>query len=134
MLCPIFYLTTSIDRRNEAVYKGAWLPPELIYLLPHISGSELKILAAILYNYMQTGGGEPTTLTEIEHLTGLSRPTVDATLDRLLAGQLMERQAREALLSRFRSLMKHTLTGQEYRLRLPTNRFEIDGRADRIRE
>jgi hypothetical protein len=72
---------------------GAWLPPELIYLLPNISGSELKVLAAVLVNYLQIGGGEPTTLTEIEHLTGLSRPTVNATLNNLLASQVLERQA-----------------------------------------
>jgi predicted transcriptional regulator len=61
--------------------------------LPNISGSELKILAAVLYNYLQTGGGEPTSLTDIEHLTGLSRPTVTTTLDRLIASQVLERQA-----------------------------------------
>jgi hypothetical protein len=32
---------------------GAWLPPELIYLLPNISGPELKVLGAVLYTYMQ---------------------------------------------------------------------------------
>jgi predicted transcriptional regulator len=72
---------------------GAWLPPELIYLLPNISGSELKVLAAVLYSYVQIGGSEPTSLTDIEHMTGLSRPTVIATLDRLIAGQVLERQA-----------------------------------------
>jgi predicted transcriptional regulator len=50
-------------------------------------------LAAVLYNFMQTGGGEPTSLTDIEHLTGLSRPTVTTTLDRLIASQVLERQA-----------------------------------------
>jgi DNA-binding MarR family transcriptional regulator len=61
--------------------------------LPNISGSELKVLAAVLYLYLQVGGGEPTSLRDIEHLTGLTRPTVIATLDRLLAGQVLERQA-----------------------------------------
>jgi predicted transcriptional regulator len=72
---------------------GAWLPPELIYLLPNISGSELKVLAAVLYLYMQVGSGGPTSLRDIEHLTGLSRPTVSTTLDSLLASQVLERQA-----------------------------------------
>jgi DNA-binding transcriptional regulator GbsR (MarR family) len=61
--------------------------------LPNISGSELKVLAAVLYNYMQLTGGEPTTLTDIEHMTGLSRPTVNATLNSLLDSQVLERQA-----------------------------------------
>jgi predicted transcriptional regulator len=61
--------------------------------LPNISGSELKVLAAVLVNYMQIGGGEPTSLTDIEQMTGLSRPTVSATLDNLLASQVLERQA-----------------------------------------
>jgi predicted transcriptional regulator len=61
--------------------------------LPNISGSELKVLVAVLYNYMQIGGREPTSLTDIEHMTGLSRPTVKATLDGLLASQVLERQA-----------------------------------------
>jgi DNA-binding Lrp family transcriptional regulator len=61
--------------------------------LPNISGSELKILAAVLYNYTQVGGGEPTSLRDIEYMTGLSRTTVIATLESLLANQILERQA-----------------------------------------
>jgi hypothetical protein len=57
----------------------------------HLAG--IKCQVAELYNSMQTGGGEPTGLTDIEHMTGLSRPTVIATLDGLLAGQVLERQA-----------------------------------------
>jgi hypothetical protein len=32
---------------------GAGLPPKLIHLLPNISGSELKVLAAVLYIYIR---------------------------------------------------------------------------------
>lgn len=59
---------------------GAYLPPELIYLLPNISGSELKILVVIIYHHTQLGGEEPISLTDIENLTGLKRPTVSSAL------------------------------------------------------
>lgn len=59
---------------------GAYLPPELIYLLPNISGSELKILVVIVYHHTQLGGEEPTSLTDIENMTGLKRPTVSSAL------------------------------------------------------
>jgi hypothetical protein len=61
--------------------------------LPNISGSELKVLAAVLHYYLRTGGGEPTSLRDLEHLTGLSRTTVIASLDSLLESQILERQA-----------------------------------------
>ncbi len=73
---------------------GAYLPPELIYLLPHISGSKLKVIIAVLYNYLQIGSGEPTSLKDIENLTGLSRQSVITSLQELLeVDQLIDRQA-----------------------------------------
>jgi DNA-binding Lrp family transcriptional regulator len=89
------YQAQAKDWKVNLVARGtaARLTIELIYLLPNISGSELKILAAVLYNFLQVGGGEPTSLRDIEQMTGLSRTTVIATLDSLLAGQILERQA-----------------------------------------
>jgi hypothetical protein len=55
---------------------GAWLPPELIYLLPFLSGSKLKVVLVVIYHKMQVGGEEPVSLTDLQNLTGLTRETV----------------------------------------------------------
>ncbi len=72
---------------------GAYIPPELIYLLPHISGSKLKVLFAVLYQNLQIGSGEPSSLTDIENLTGLSRQSVITSLRELLEEHRIDRQA-----------------------------------------
>lgn len=70
---------------------GAWLPPELLYLLPNISGAKLKVIIAILYHSMQVGGSEPLSLTDIEHFTGLARNSVIAANRDLLRDCVIER-------------------------------------------
>ena len=83
---------TWLDPRVSIRAKNALLDQRFSRKEP-LSGSELKVLVAVLYNYMQFGGGEPTSLTDIEHMTGLSRPTVIATLNSLSDNQVLERQA-----------------------------------------
>lgn len=72
---------------------GAWLPPELIISLPHISGSELKATIAILYHNTQVGGAEPLSLTDVERYTGLSHQAAITALRELLARGMVEREA-----------------------------------------
>ena len=63
---------------------GAWLPPELIYLLPYISSlGQLKCSIVAIYHYMQVGGGEPLTTSDFERLTGLARQSVIDALKNL---------------------------------------------------
>lgn len=70
---------------------GAWMPPELIYLLPRLSGAELKLLVVILYKQLPVGGGEETSITDLENLTGMARSTVIATL-KPMVGVYIERR------------------------------------------
>lgn len=65
---------------------GAWLPPELLYLLPFFSSlSQLKIILAVIYHQAQVGGSEPLTLDDIQRLTGIGgRSTVTQALTWLL--------------------------------------------------
>jgi hypothetical protein len=72
---------------------GAWIPPELIYLLPNINPGQLKVLIAIIYSNTQIGGGEALSLTDIERITGLSRQSVVSALKELLQVNMLERQA-----------------------------------------
>ena len=72
---------------------GAYIPPELIYLIPHISGGSLKVLFIILHNNLQVGGNESLSLTDLEKLTGLSRKQVIRILNELLEEEIIERQA-----------------------------------------
>ena len=56
---------------------GAWLPPELMHILPTMNLAELKVTIAAVYETMQVGGrGIAISLTDFEALTGLSRKTV----------------------------------------------------------
>ena len=71
---------------------GAWLPPELVYLLPHLSEAKLKVLVAIIYHNLQVGGSEPCSLTDLENMTGLARSTVNNATQELLADELVERE------------------------------------------
>ncbi|HEC61418.1 hypothetical protein LCGC14_0761780 [marine sediment metagenome] len=70
---------------------GAYLPPELIYLLPKLSGAKLKTILAILYNTLQIGASEPLSFSEIESLTGLSHQSVVSSLQSLTHEKLVER-------------------------------------------
>jgi len=56
---------------------GAWLPPEILQLLPEISTkAELKILIAAIYETMNARGPAVISLGDFEALTGLSRKAV----------------------------------------------------------
>jgi predicted transcriptional regulator len=71
--------------------EGAWLPSELIDLLPDLSGSQIKTLIILIYNYTQIGGSIPTSLSDIEVLAGLSRQSVITSLKSLLSAGIIER-------------------------------------------
>ena len=72
--------------------EGAWLPPELLYLLPDLSGSQLKVTIAVLYHNMQVGGSENLSLTDIQHFTGLTRHSVTQALAFLLNQKILDRE------------------------------------------
>lgn len=56
---------------------GAWLPPEILHLLPQISTlAELKILIAAIYETMSSRGPAVISLGDFQALTGLSRKAV----------------------------------------------------------
>lgn len=79
--------------RGFTIPDGAFLPPELIYLLPHISEAKLKVLIAVIYHNTQIGGGEPLSLTDIERISGLSRQSViTATRSLVDDDGMLERQ------------------------------------------
>lgn len=63
---------------------GAWLPPELLYLLPLLSKSQLKVTIAVIYHYTRVGGSETLTLDEIQNLTGLTRSITISAITWLL--------------------------------------------------
>ena len=71
---------------------GAWIPPELIYLLPNIGEAELKCTIAVIYHNMQVGGGEPLSLKDFERITGMAHSTVANALRDLLEKQFLERR------------------------------------------
>lgn len=71
---------------------GAWLPPELIYLLPNIGEGELKVTIAVIYHNLQVGGSEPLSLHDIERITGLAHQSVISALQKLLKKQFLERR------------------------------------------
>ena len=73
---------------------GAWIPPELIYLLPHIGEAKLKVLIAVIYHNSQIGGSEPLSLRDIERITGLARQSVITAIKEMLEPdqQFIERQ------------------------------------------
>ena len=71
---------------------GAWIPPELIYLLPNISEARLKVLIVVLYHNLQVGGAEPLSLTDIEAMTGLARSSVSSALSSLMKDDYLERR------------------------------------------
>src|SRR4030066_2046897 len=51
---------------------GAWMPPELMYLLPWIrTASELKCALVAIYHSLQVGGAEPLTLSDFQRMTGI---------------------------------------------------------------
>lgn len=64
--------------------EGAWLPPEIIYLMPYFQTlGQLKCSIVAIYHYLQVGGSEPLSLTDFERLTGMSRPSVVEALKSL---------------------------------------------------
>lgn len=76
---------TRDDFSGFSLPDGAWLPPELLYLLPLFSSlSELKVLIATIYHYMQVSENEELTLNDLEDLTGLSRQSVVTAIKKLL--------------------------------------------------
>lgn len=77
--------------RGFTIPDGAFLPPELIYLLPNISEARLKVLIAVIYHNTQIGGGEPLSLTDIERITGLSRQSVVTATKELVSDGMLER-------------------------------------------
>ena len=79
--------------RGFTIPDGAYLPPELIYLLPYISGSKLKVVIVVLYHNLQIGHEEPISLTDIERLSGLARSTTVTALSTLVDDGILERQA-----------------------------------------
>ena len=56
--------------------EGAWLPPEIIRLMPEMAMAELKVTLTAISKTLQVGGEEPITLREFEQLTGLTRVSV----------------------------------------------------------
>lgn len=84
-------MTTTTKFSGFSIPDGAYLPPELIYLLPHISGAKVKILIVVLHHNLQIGGGEPISLTDIEQSSGLSRQSVSTAVQELLDEGLLER-------------------------------------------
>lgn len=70
---------------------GAWLPPELILLLPKLNQSQIKVLLVIIYHNTQIGGQEPVSITYLQSLTGISRPSVTKALKQLLTSKLILR-------------------------------------------
>lgn len=76
--------------------EGAWLPPELIYLMPHLTPGQLKCAIAAIYHYLQVGGAEPLSLTDFERITGMGRAAVVRSLKSLYKPtsrfQILERE------------------------------------------
>lgn len=80
------------DFQGFTVPDGAYLPPELIYLLPGLSEKDVKILIVVIYHYAQFGGNEVSSLTDICYMTGLSRQSAVAGLKSLQKREMIERQ------------------------------------------
>lgn len=65
---------------------GAWLPPEILHLLPHISTlAEIKILIAAIYETMSSRGPAVISLGDFQALTGLSRKAVSRGIQAAIA-------------------------------------------------
>lgn len=54
---------------------GAWIPPELVMLLPELDANGLKCMVVVLYNSMQVGGGSGSSVYDFVNMAGISRPT-----------------------------------------------------------
>lgn len=79
------------DFNGFTLPESAWLPPEMIDLLPELSKSELKILIVILYNHTQIGDNSPTSIRDLEYITGLSRQSAFTAVKQLLEAELIVR-------------------------------------------
>jgi len=76
--------------------EGAWLPPEILMLLPDIrSASELKITIAAIYEALQIGGdGAVISLTDFQSLTGLDAKGVLRGIKAALKRGTLKRERR----------------------------------------
>ena len=71
--------------------EGAWLPSELIAVLPVLNKGQLKVLLALIYRQMQVAGSEPTSLSDLMRITGLARSTVSSAIKILMSAGLITR-------------------------------------------
>jgi len=71
--------------------EGAWLPSELIAVLPVLNKGQLKVLLALIYRQMQVAGSEPTSLSDLMRITGLARSTVGSAIKILMSAGLINR-------------------------------------------
>lgn len=72
--------------------EGAWLPPEIIRLMPEMSLAELKVILTAVSKALQIGGEEPIALSDFEILTGLSRETIVAGLRKAIERGVLDRE------------------------------------------
>lgn len=82
------------DFLGFSIPDGAWLPPELMEILPDISTkSELKVIIAAIHETLRVGVVEAiVSLSEFEALTGLDRKSVSAGIRRAVKRGTIKRQ------------------------------------------
>lgn len=82
------------DFGGFSVPDGAWLPPELLDVLPDIKTvSELKVTIAAIHETLRVGVVEAiVSLSEFEALTGLNRKSVSAGIRRAVNRGTIKRQ------------------------------------------
>jgi hypothetical protein len=81
-----------MDFNGFTLPDGAYIPRELLDLIPALSGARLKVILIILYYKLNVKGEEPCSLTTIQRATGLSRPTVSDALAWLLRHKIIVRE------------------------------------------
>ena len=85
-------MKTDKNFKGFTIPDGAWLPPEMIDLLPDLDKSHLKVLIVIIYNHVQLGGNSPTSIRDLTYLTGLAKQSVITALNQLLEAGLILRE------------------------------------------
>lgn len=82
------------DFLGFSIPDGAWLPPELLELLPDIKTvAELKVTIAAINETLRVGVVEAiVSLSEFEALTGLDRKSVSAGIKRAVSRGTIKRQ------------------------------------------
>jgi hypothetical protein len=88
-----------------SIPEGAWLPPELLELLPQIRTlSELKVTLAAIAETLRVGGTDQViSLSDFEVLTGLDRKSVSAGIGAALKrGTMIRRRAGNSWLYRLK--------------------------------